>query len=339
MRKLFFYYLIIIAIGLCCPGCRNDRKREEPSVPVSTISTPKELQDLNEKIRFDSTSATLYYTRAKYYLNVRDFNASLIDMSRVMQLDSMKPEYYLTIAELYMDGSHTSKSKAALEKCLSMDPKNTDALLKLAELYFYVKKYQESINYINDALKINNFLSKGYFLKGLNFKEIGDTSKAISSLVTATEQDPEYYGAFEELGVLYAAKKNSLAIGYFDNALRIDPKSTETLYNEGKFFQDTKEWEKAMASYQDLLKIEPNFKHAHYNLGAIELVKNKACDKAIKHFTDAINADANYFEAYYARGTAYLQKGDKSKARSDYQMALQIDPEDGPSKEALKELK
>ncbi len=343
MKNVFHFYFVLAVLTLFSMGCGNDKKAEDQSVspqPSSALTktTPKELQDLNEKIRLDSGNATLLYSRAKYYLNVRDFNASLIDMSRVMKLDSMKPEYYITIADLYMDGSHTGKSKAALEKCLSLDPKNTDALLKLGELYFYVKKYQESINYINNALKINNFLSKGYYLKGMDFKEIGDTVKSISCLVTATEQDPDYYAAFEELGVLHAAKRNKLAIGYFDNALRIDPKSVETLYNEGKFFQDAKEWVKAMQSYEDLLKIDSTYKHACYNMGAIELVNNKAYDKAIKHFTDAIKADSRYLEAYYARGTAYLQKGEIAKAKRDYLMAQQIEPNDEPTKEALKGL-
>jgi tetratricopeptide (TPR) repeat protein len=338
MYKSFFCSIVISGIIYLLTSCANNSgegSRQVIQTPTTAV-VPEDLQKLNEKIKKDSSSASLYYARAKYYLNTRDFNASLIDMSRVMKLDSMKPDYYITLSDIYLFGNHTGKSKDALEKCLSLDPNNTDAMLKMAELYFYVKKYQESINFINGALKINNYMARAYFLKGLNFKEGGDTSKAISNLVTATEQDPDYFAAFAELGAIYAAKKNKLAIGYFDNALRINPKSLETLYNKGKFYQDEKNWDNAVNAYQELLKIEPQYKHAHYNLGAIALVSKSSYDEAIKHFSDAINLDPKYVEAYYARGTCYFQKGDMPKAKIDYQTAVQINPNFEPAVDALK---
>ena len=334
MKRSFFRYLVLIAITSCVFGCGNVKKETDQQTSIQTVSTPKELQELNEKILKDSTNATLYYTRSKYYITVRDFIAAELDLSRVMKLDSMKPEYYITLSDIYLYGNHTSKSKSSLEKCLSLDPKNTDAMLKLAELYFYVKKYEESIKYINDALKVNTYLSKAYFLKGMNFKELGDTAKAISSMVTATEQDPEYYTAYVEIASLYAAKKNDLAISYFDNALRIDPKSTEALCAKGEFFQDVKEYDNAIKTYNAVLKLDPKYKYAHYNLGAIDLI-NKKYDTAIIHFTDAISSDGKYAQAYYARATCYLQKNDNAKAKLDYQLAAEADPAFQPAKDAL----
>jgi len=331
---------LLPVIALFISSCGNNKTPADPvssSESTNTSAVPKELQELNEKIAKDTTNATLFYTRAKYYLNVRDFNASMLDMSHVMKLDSMKPDYYITISDIYLFGNHSSKCKDALEKCLSLDPKNTEAMIKLAQLYFYVKKYQESINMVNEALKIDNYIPKAYFLKGLNYKEAGDTAKAISSMITATEQDQEFYSAFEEIGAMYAAKKNKLGISYFDNALRINPKSVETYYNKGKLYQDLKDWDNAVKTYQDLLKMEPNHKHTHYNLGAIALVEKEDYSQAIKHFTDALTIDPKYVEAYYARGTCYFQSGDKVKAKADYQMAVQIDPAYQPAVEALKE--
>ncbi len=340
MNKSFISYLPLSIVICLIAACHNSSIKNESGsqTPSSAVIIPRELQELNEKLRKDTTDATSYYARAKYYLKMRDFNASLLDMSHLMRLDSMKAEYYITLSDIYLFGNHTSKTKDALEKCLSLDPKNTEAMLKLAELYFYVKKYRESINYINDALKVNNYISKAYFLKGLNFKETGDTLKAISSMVTATEQDPDYYAAYEELGVLYAAKKNKLAIDYYNDALRLEPKSLETFYNKGKFYQDGKDWDNAIAMYQDLLKIEPNYKHAQYNLGAIALVHKKDYEEAIKHFTAAVQIDSRYVEAYYARATCYLQKGDKAKAKADYRIAVQLDPKYQPAVEALQGL-
>lgn len=331
--KKYFTISIITAFSVSCSTTTPSADKS----PALTITTPKQLQEVGERIKNDSTNPALYFARANYFLSIQDYNAAMLDLSHAMKIDSTRSEYYLALSDLYMFTNKTSKSKASLESCLRVDPKNTDAMLKLAELYFYVKKYQESVNYINEALKIDKYISKAYFLKGMNFKEQGDTAKAISSMVTATEQDQQYYAAYLQLGILYAAKKDRLALNYYDNALRIDPKSSEALYNKGKFYQDLKDWSSAISNYEDLLKIEPHFKSAHYNLGAIALFQNKY-DEAIKHFTDAINDDPKYLEAYFARATTYMQENNKSLAKADYKMAAQIDPSYVPAQNALKSL-
>ena len=84
-------------------------------------------------------------------------------------------------------------------------------------------------------------------MKGMNYKEIKDTAKAISSMQTAVEQDQTYYSAYIQLGILCAAQKNPLAVQYYKNAMRIQPNSTEAWYDLGKYYQDVKDWAQATA--------------------------------------------------------------------------------------------
>lgn len=333
MKNLYFLLIVLLSFG-----CSNTTKDEVNTTPP-IISTTAELEKLNKKLATDSTNTTLLYARANYYLGVRDFNAALYDMSRVMRLDSMKPEYYITLSDIYFYANRTSYSKGALEKCLRLDSTNTTAMLKLAELYFYVKKHQESIDYINKALRINQNLAKGYFLKGMNYKENGDTAKAISSMITATEQDPEYYSAYMELGTLHAFKKNKIALNFYDNALRLNNKSLEAMYGKAKFFQDAGNWDESIPLYDSLLKIDNRYKFAHFNIGAINMAIKKDYKKAITNFTNAITIDANYIEAYYARGECYIKLNNKQEAKSNFQTALEINPQYELAINALNKMK
>jgi tetratricopeptide (TPR) repeat protein len=225
-----------------------------------------------------------------------------------------------------------------LEKCIKLDDKNVDAMLKLAELYFYVNKNDKSFEYINMALKINKYNAKAYFLKGMNYKEIKDTTKAISSMQTAVEQDQTYYNAYIQLGILNAAQRNPLAVQYYKNALRIQPNSTEAWYNLGKFYQDVEDWKQATDAYNTLLKIDPKYKNARYNLAVINLVGTKDYNKALEYFTEAIKADPTYIEAYYGRGVCYQTMKDKKNAAIDFQACLSIDPKFEKADIALKQL-
>lgn len=321
-------------------SCGNEVKKSETVVTDSSKSKQSaEVQKLSEQIAAEPNNADLYHQRAKYYLQENKFDLGFDDMRKAMTIDSSKAVYFITLSDLYFVTNQTGNSKASLEKCLKLDDKNVDAMLKLAELYFYVKKHDKCFEYLNMALKIDKYNSKAYFMKGMNYKEIKDTAKAISSMQTAVEQDQTFYSAYMQLGILNAAQKNPIALDYYKNALRVQPNSTETWYNIGKYYQDVKNWNKAMEAYNVVLKIDSKNKNANYNIGAINLAELKDYKMAIQFFTNAISSDAAYVDAYYARGIAYQFNGDKKNALTDFQACLNIDPRYEAAAIAIKQMK
>ena len=71
------------------------------------------------------------------------------------------------------------------------------------------------------------------------FKEVGDTAKAVSSFQTAVENNPDYYEAYLQLGMLYYSILDPLALNYLDNAINLNPKSVIGLYTKAMYFQKT----------------------------------------------------------------------------------------------------
>lgn len=334
--KNIFIALVVITLISC--NTKNKEKSDSGSVAVKVITTEKELEELNNNIVSEPNNSALYHQRAKYYISTKDFNAALLDMSRVMTLDSSKAEYLLTLSDLYYFTNRTGTSKYYLEKIVQLEPKNTEALLKLAEIFLYVKKYQEAFDNVNKALQVDVKLARGYYIKGKCYEEIGDTAKAISSLITATEQNPDFYAAFVDLGFLNAAQKNKAAIGFYDQALRINPNSIEALYNKGKFYQDMEQYDDAINTYNTLLKVDSANSPALYGIGAINFVKEDY-KTAVEYFSKTIHFNPKYVETYYSRGISYKNLNDKQKAVEDLKMALQLYPEYTAAKEALSKLK
>ena len=340
MKIIYFITVIALVNIITLASCGSETKKPEIKTEANSIAkTPDDLKKINDQLLADPNSASLYHKRAKYYLNSKNYNACLEDMHRVLKIDSTKAEYFLTLSDLYFVTNQTGNAKTALENCIRIDDKNVDAMLKLAELYLYVRKNEQSMKYINMALKVNQYNAKAYFMKGMNYKEMRDTAKAISSMQTAVEQDQQYYNAYIQLGILCAAKKNTLAIQYYKNAIRIQGNSTEALYNLGKCYQDMQDWKNAIDTYTDLVKINADNKNAHYNMGVIYLVNQKKYDLAISHFTEAIKIDSRYVEAYYGRGISYQSLRDVKHAANDFQACLDINPKYEPAIIALKELK
>ncbi|MDQ3047596.1 MAG: tetratricopeptide repeat protein [Bacteroidota bacterium] len=326
----------LFILGACGNETENTEAVKKDSVAVSA-KTPAALQLLNEKLEKDPSDAPTYNERAKYFIETRDLKAALSDITKAMNIDSSKSDYFVTISDVYFLTNQTGNSKLALEKAITLDPKNTTAILKLAELYLYVGKNDKSIEYINMALKIDQYIAKAYFMKGMNYKDLKDTARAMSSMQTAVEQEKNYYQAYIQLGILAAGKYDPLAIQYYKNAIRIQPKSTEAWYDLGKYYQDAGDAANAIATYKTLLTFEKN-KNAAYNIGVVYLVNLKKYDLAIDYFSQAINTDPNYFEAYYGRGVSYQYKSDKKTAAADFQSALMINPKYEPAQTALQEM-
>lgn len=306
----------------------NDTKRSDSLLKI--INSP-ELANLNKKILDSPDDASLYNERAKIYLKYRQLEDAINDAKRSLRIDSTNATYYLTEADVFFAANESRNAKEVLEKVVKKFPENTDGLLKLGELYYFVKQYENAFSKINQALKVNENLAKGYYLKGNIYKEIGDTAKAISSLETAIEQDNTNYGVFLDLGLIYAAKKSTLAFEYYDNAIKINPLNSEALYAKAKLFQDLGQMKDAELLYNRILKNDSTHIFSLYNLGAITFGIHKEPQKAVDYFSKAIQADAKYAEAYFARGVCYQELKNNSMAVVDYKMCLKLKPNYEPA--------
>ncbi|MHB8260069.1 MAG: tetratricopeptide repeat protein [Bacteroidia bacterium] len=335
---------ILAAVVLFMGSCTNaDHKTENKNtVSKDTLSAEinsKELKQLNDLLKQDPNNPYAYYKRGKIYFGFKDFDAAIADAKRALKIDSLKTDsFYILLCDASFAMGKTRQTKETLERCVKNIPTSTKGYLKLAELYFFVKKYKESIMNINNALKIDQNIALAYFLKGMCYKESGDSSLALSSFQTACEQDDKYYDAFVETGRLLAAKKNLLCIEYFNSALKIKPQSIETIYFVAKFYQDTKRIPLAIDAYNKLLTLDKKDKHTLYNLGVIHYAFLKDIEKAKGYFTQAIDADADYAEAYLARGICFEDLRKIPDAEADYKMAVQLKPNFDPAIQHLNNL-
>ena len=325
------FFLAAVFFLLCISSCHTSSEQEATVPEVITDSltiklNSPELKAVNAELMKDPKNPDLYNKRALAYMAIKEFPEAVNDAKRAIRIDSVKPAYYLTLVNVYFVQNNTRLAKELLEITVKKFPENTESLLKLAELYFLVKQYQKGIDYVNKALKVDPNIAKAYYIKGSIYRESGDTTKAISSLETAVEQDNTYGDAFYDLGILYAARKNPLAFDYYASALRLNPASQDILYARAKLLQDLGKMDQAISEYQAIITKYKTCDNCYYNLGAIYLTIKKDNQKALENFTKAIGQNPNYLEAYFARGYTYSKLGDKENAKADYKMCLKLQP-------------
>ncbi|HMT30292.1 MAG TPA: tetratricopeptide repeat protein, partial [Bacteroidia bacterium] len=313
----------------------NDKNTDVKAVSSDTSEAGKSIAMLNEKIAANPNDAKLLHERARLFINQKNYESALADMNKVMLIDSTQSTYFLTMADISFAANRTFNAKEFLEKAIALDPENTDAMMRLAELNLIVRQYAKSVSLLSKILEKDKSNTTAWLMRGINFKENGDTNRAVNDFRSAIETDPNFYEAFMQLGIIYQLKNDPIAEGYFTNAIKIRPKSEEALYGRGLWFQEHDQLDKAIQDYTTIVQLNPNNKNAHFNLGYIHQIYLKVYPEAVKHYTNAIAADPKYAEAFYNRGLCLEFMGNYPDAKTDFKMALTLRPVYPPAEEGL----
>lgn len=332
MKRTILFLALLAVLASC------GHKKNTPTDPNPKDSLVTSLNLINDQIKNDPDNPNLLYERSKIYYNQKMVDKALEDINKAVSLDSTKAPFFLHQSDVYYALNKISEAKKAIEKSLKLDPKSREANVKMGELQYYLKDYGNAFKYLDDALRIDPYYAKAYFIKGLCFKENGDTSLAVSSFRTCVEQDPDYFHAYMQLGDIMAKQNNPLAIDYYSNAIRVNGSMVEAFYGLAYFYQEHGQPEEAIEVYEDLLKVDPRNAPAKHNIGYTYLFKLNEPGKSISYFTDAILDDQKLVNAFYHRGYAYEKLGNKDLAIKDYKKSLALDPEFDLARQRLKKL-
>lgn len=115
------------------------------------------------------------------------------------------------------------------------------------------------------------------------------------------------------------------AIGCFNEALKVDPKSYDGFVNRGWTFRQMGDFEKAIADYTSAIGVVSSKPQVYLNRGWCHKRLNHY-DEALKDFNKAIELDPKYINAYRNRGSLKLKTGDYAGSIADFNQVMLLDP-------------
>ena len=317
LNRKYILWLIAVVIGIFF-ACSNQQKEQKYA------SMPEEIVKIYKEIEKNPRNANLYLELARYYTDMRVLDSALNNALISIRLAPNNSDMYVVVSDIYLLMQYIDNAEEMLEKALALDNKNNEAYLRLAELHFLREDYINAEEILVKAIQLQTHNPKAYFILARNYQQKGDTLRAIRGYLAAAEQDPDYFDAYLELGVLYHNRHNRLAVDYYNNALNVQPDNTQVLYNLAMFYQETRDYDRALEKYRMLLQIEPHHRNALHNMGWIYLVGQDKFEEAIVFFTKAIEQDTTYVEAVYNRGYCFEQLKRYDHARQDYMYSLRL---------------
>lgn len=118
------------------------------------------------------------------------------------------------------------------------------------------------------------------------------------------------------------------AIDEYNQAITIDPQSSDAYYNRGVAYRKLGDHDKALADFKKAIEIVPTKYEAYTNLDWI-LAQRREWDTIIAYWTKLIDQQPSNAAAYRERGGAYYQKGDLAHALEDATKSCELGDKEG----------
>jgi tetratricopeptide (TPR) repeat protein len=330
MKIASFLLLLLCTFAAC---------KQKPTISATTsiLSSPKILP-LTQAINADTANADAWFNRGIALHQMREDSLALDDWYHAARLDTNRADYASAIGDLLFEHKDVNTSLIWLERALRHNPKDVKAHLKLAKLNLFMKEYPKAFENINTVLRQDAFNPEGYYLKGLVYKDIKDTNKAISSFQTVLNVAPDYRDAAIQLGQLYTQKGNNLGLQYYETAFKLDTTDVFPIYARGMYHQGREEWEAAKAEYTRAIEHDVQYADAYFSMGFV-LLQQDSLEKARRQFDHVTRIEPTNARAYYNRGLCSEMLGDKDAAAADYRQALDFDPHYATAQEGLQRVR
>jgi tetratricopeptide (TPR) repeat protein len=169
-----------------------------------------------------------------------------------------------------------------------------------------------------------------HFSKGEALYKGRQYEPAVKELKEAIKQspdwdDPRYVLALSltELNRLKEAIEEYKKV--IELAIKDEPKIL-AYYNMGNAYSDLGEYQRAVDSYKQAIKLDPALSKPHNNLGLAYAALGRLAE-ARAEFAEAVRLKPDYAEAHYNLGVAYLQLGREQDAQKEQKTLVKLKSE------------
>lgn len=228
-------------------------------------------------------------------------------------------------AKFYLLFKDNKDAKEALIKLVTKYPNSYIGHKMLAEIYEKEGGMRKAIDEYVKAIDSNKKDYDSYYKVAFILKDLGKIDESATMLENLLKKKPEYSQASNLLGeILCEQEKFKEAINVYMDALRYDPNSYDIYYNLGIAYTRLNDFQNAKICYEKAANLNHELYAAKYNLGQIALIY-RDIDAAEKYFTECIYSEKLEPGAYFELAKIYMLKGEKEKAITFVNKAIEID--------------
>jgi len=321
MRTLIILVMVAFILSLESKAINNGTKTGIELFEKSDFSGAKTFFESYLKQNPSNDTAVFYLGRI--FFQEKNYEKSLEFFEKAVKMKDKNSAYHFWVGMTYgrkaQDASvlkqpgYAKKMKNELELAINFDPSNLDARTNLA--MFYIKAPGIMGGSIEKANEQAKEIKKLDFLQGLQ----------------------TYVEIFKQ------EKKYDLVEKEIQTGIEKFPDSTVLYFQLAYMYEELKNYDKAISTFEKIIKVDPTQNYAYYRVGRIGAMYNVYLEKAadcLKKYLLIKPSGTNppLASAHWRLGMVYKNMGDKNLAKKEYEAALTLDPNHKEAKDALSKL-
>lgn len=217
-----------------------------------------------------------------------------------------------------------------LENILNEDDISTyinprDVNFMLGYMYGSTGRFEQSLFYVDEAIRLDPNYSALYNFRGLVYLELAQYDTAMNNFNTALQLNPTSAVAFHNRG-LVNHKLNRLdeALSDYSQSIRLESSNPQPYNGRAMIHIKRENYELALADLEQAITINPAYADAYGNLGVV-FYEQKKYEQAMDNFNITLQIDPQNANTYYNRGNLYFFVQENYElAIEDYSKAIEL---------------
>ena len=293
----------------------------------------------------DAQSAEAHFTLGRAHSFKNEFDAAIEHLN---QLVSLQPDslsgYYLLGLSLMAKGD-VKAARQQFQKAEGINAKQADTPIATGIIAHIDGNFQGAITQLERALttasdaidRLIHFLIGNVYLSQKAWDKAGEHFKKAHGFVprfSAENLDLERHFnkaaseslAQTNLATLYLSKGwRDKGLEACDLALKRHKSNFLALYLKGKALIQKRELDPAIDQFQRVVKLEPQFAAAHYELAELHVAK-KSLQPAVREYQKVIELNPKDPSVHLRLGAVYELDGKNKEAVSEYKQVIALAP-------------
>jgi tetratricopeptide (TPR) repeat protein len=281
-----------------------------------------------------------WWNRGLAYIKLGRHDKALVDCSYVIDRNPNLVPAWHHRANVFYELKEWDKAIADWSKAIELEPDKDWIWGNRGNCYLASKRYDEAVGDYTKALEIKPNYAGAQVGLGNALTGKGDIVGAIKCYEAAIRLDPKSVLAHAHLGRLLLLEKKDYdaAAARYKIVVDLKPNDASAQHDLGLALYAKKDIEGALACYQAALKIDPNFVPALTMMGALFHNDRKEYDRAIALAQAVVKLRPNNAKADFNLAVSQQAAKDYEGAIHSYQAALRIDHKDIKANASLGQL-
>ncbi len=289
-------------------------------------------------VKIDNNYAIVHWMLGNAFTQTNQLEKAIRCYQTAIELQPDQVKFHLKLAHAWEQQQQWQAAIACYQKVLKLQPQHPEATQKLEKLlpiHFTFNSEAEtleqfeqgSVDYSRTLLEAE--LQSEQQSTSANLLDASESETAwmnpSQTQETQLEVSPEVQALHDQAEVYLNQAQYQQAIATCHQVLKLKPDFAAAYITLGNILQTQNKITSAIRAYQQAVEINPNFAEVYVNLGTMYL-RLAEIDTGIEYYQTALKIEPNLAAVYWNLGKLYQRQGKQNEALDNWQKALEIQP-------------